>query len=80
MDPTDFYDPGTFSLVHSSIFGIKKIKDGQLGDKGCCYLMTLYPEPLALVLITSALVCSFPTGMLRIQSKAPLVEENWDVA
>lgn len=59
-----------FSLVYSSIFGIKKIKDGQFS-----YLMT-YPEPLALVLITSVLLCSFPADMLRIQSKAPLVEEN----
>lgn len=41
MDLTDFYDPDTFSLVYSSVFGIKKEKDGQLGDKGHCYLMTL---------------------------------------
>lgn len=74
MDLTDFYDPETFSLVYSSVFGIKEVNDGQLGDKDLCYLMTLYPEPLALVLITSELVFSFPTEMLRIQSQASLVE------
>lgn len=57
------------------LFGIRKEKDGQLGDIGHCNLMTLYPAPLALTLITSE-VCGFLTGMLRIQSKAPLVEEN----
>lgn len=76
MGLADFYDPETFSLVYSSVFGIRKGKDGQLGDKDHCYLMTLYPELLALVLITSELVCSFTTEMLTIQSKPPLVEEN----
>lgn len=43
MDLTDFYDPECFSLVSSSVFGIKKEKDGQWGDEELCYLMTLYP-------------------------------------